>query len=172
MPAPIGDTNLYRHPRPTRDQTLMRQAQIIAERSTCSRAQVGVVIAHEGRIVSQGYNGAPVGMPHCDHTCNCSQDTIAGGYPTEPVRIIHEPGCPSFASCTVAVHAEANAVAFAAKYGISTQGGFLFTTMAPCVPCSQLIINAGIVRVVYAQPYRYNEGLTLLMNAGIPAERG
>jgi dCMP deaminase len=166
MPAPIGDTPAT--VRPTRDQTLMRQAQIIAERSTCSRAHVGVVIAHEGRIVSQGYNGAPARMPHCDHICDC-------GYPGEGGLMFvgeHLSSCAQESACTIAVHAEANAIAFAAKHGVATGGAVLFTTMAPCLACAQLIINAGIMRVVYAQPYRFDEGLELLLEAGVMAEFG
>lgn len=143
----------------------MRQAQIVAERSTCSRAQVGVVIAHEARVVSQGYNGAPAGMPHCDHTCNCVPDRILG---ERNSTAIHEPGCPIYPPCHIAVHAEANAIAFAAKHGVATNGAHLFTTLAPCLACSQLIINAGIVHVTYAGTYRYDDGLVLLRKAAIP----
>lgn len=152
--------------RPTRDNTLMRQAQIVGERSTCARAHVGVVIAMNARVVSQGYNGAPAGMPHCDHTCTCLADnafSIARGIP-------HEEGCHAETTCTIAVHAEANAIAFAARHGVATNGAWLYTTLAPCLPCAQLIINAGIIRVVFAKPYRFDLGINLLMDAGIPTE--
>lgn len=147
--------------RPTREDILMRQAQVVSDRSTCSRARVGVVIAHEARVVSQGYNGAPAGMPHCGHTCDC------GLLPHEDDE--HADNCPAAQAggCRTAVHAEANAIAFAAKHGVATMCAHLYTTMAPCLPCAQLIINAGIHRVVYGSAYRYDEGLTLLMNAGI-----
>jgi dCMP deaminase len=157
--------------RPTREETLMRQAEIVAERSTCSRAHVGVVIAHEGRIVSQGYNGAPAGMDHCSHDCSCGLD-----YDPTDVEDEHLTSCPVGAStrtgCKVSVHAEANAIAFAAKHGVATGGAVLFTTMAPCLACAQLIINAGIMRVVYARPYRFDEGLQLLIEAGVMVEFG
>lgn len=146
--------------RPTRDNTLMRQAQIVGERSTCARAHVGVVIAMNARVVSQGYNGAPAGMTHCDHNCQCQRNEKWG--------IQHEFHCPEVKGCTVAVHAEANAVAFAARYGVTTNGSDLYTTLAPCLPCAQLIINAGIIRVVFAKPYRFDTGINLLMDAGIP----
>lgn len=150
--------------RPTRDQVLMRQAEIVAERSTCTRARVGVVIAHEARVVSQGYNGAPAGMDDCNHECYCN----GSGIPPRAVPIDgHRDDCSFAQPCTIAVHAEANAIAFAAKHGVATGGAELFTTMAPCVPCSQLIINAGIWRVTYAKPYRFDAGLQLLMKAGL-----
>lgn len=152
--------------RPTRDQVLMRQAQIVAERSTCARGQVGVVIAHSSRVMSQGYNGAPSGMEHCDHTCDC-------GYPGEGGLLFegkHLSNCSSLKPCSIAVHAEANAIAFAARHGVATDGAELFSSMAPCAACAQLIINAGIWRVVYGKEYRYDDGIQLLMEAGVSVE--
>jgi dCMP deaminase len=149
--------------RPSRTETLMRQAQAIAERSTCSRAHVGVVIALEGRVISQGYNGAPASMPHCNHECGCATRLIVYGSPS-----MHSAGCPAQGGgCRTAVHAEANAVAFAARYGVPTNGAFLYTTMAPCLPCSQLIINAGIVRVYWLADYRDDAGTKLLKAAKV-----
>jgi dCMP deaminase len=145
---------------------LMRQAEIVAERSTCARAHVGVVIAHDGRVVSQGYNGAPAGMAHCDHTCGCASKFAK----PSPLTDIHSPGCPAIGACTIAVHAEANAIAFAARYGVATGGAMLFTTLAPCAACAQLSINAGIIRVVFAKPYRFDLGINLLMDAGVLTE--
>jgi len=154
--------------RPSRHEVLMRQAQIVAERSTCSRAHVGAVIAHDGRVVAQGYNGAPAGMPHCSHECKCEllpdeDDEHAVWCPM---------GTPSPRHCKISVHAEVNAIAFAAKHGVATAGAVLFTTMAPCLPCSQLIINAGIIGVVYSKPYRYDEGIMLMMDAGLSVVMG
>lgn len=131
--------------RPSRDETLMEVAHVFAKRSTCSRAQVGAVIAVDGRILSTGYNGAPAGLPHCDHSFD-----------------------PADASgCTTAVHAEANAIGFAAKYGMRTEGATLYTSLTPCLACAQLIINSGIVRVVANGSYRDPSGLHLLIRAHI-----
>lgn len=65
------------------------------------------------------------------------------------------------------MHAEANAIAWAARHGVALLGSDMFTTWSPCVKCSQLIINAGIQRVCYAQDYRVHEGRNLLQIAGI-----
>jgi dCMP deaminase len=127
--------------RPTVDAMLLRVAQVIATRATCSRLSVGAVLATEGRILSTGYNGAPAGMDHCLHTNS------------EP--------------CKTAVHAEANAIAFAAKHGVSTRGSTLYTTHSPCLTCSHLIINAGVVRVVYETVYRDPGPLKLLESVGV-----
>ena len=101
----------------------MQVAEVFATRSTCSRAHVGVVIAREGRILTTGYNGAPAGMAHCNH----SPDEVNG--------------------CQNAVHAEANAIAYAARYGISLEGAELYSTFMPCLACAQLVINAGIQQI-------------------------
>lgn len=132
--------------RPSRDQTLMRVALIISLRSTCDRLHVGAVMAREGRILTTGYNGPPSGMPHCEHQLNLVT-------PIEP--------------CKNAVHAEANAVVWAARYGMSTDGCELFITHSPCIACAQLIVNAGIVRVVYDKEYRSFDGLDFLEKAKV-----
>lgn len=142
--------------RPSRDEVLMATAELVSARSTCSRARVGVVIAREGRQLTSGYNGAPAGLPHCNHECGCGAGAMT-----------HHERCPAVSPCGIAVHAEANAIAYAARYGMALEGSELFTTLSPCIACSQLIINAGITRVVYAKEYRDRSGLTLLLRAGI-----
>lgn len=153
--------------RPSRDEMLMAHAKVAAMRATCSRAQVGVVIAREGRILSTGYNGAPSKMPHCDHTCDCKRE----GYTLPGEKLPHvdddEMQCNSLKPCLISVHAEANAIAYAARHGMALEGAHLFSTWAPCNSCSQLIINAGITRVVFENNYRDPRGLDLLAAAGI-----
>jgi dCMP deaminase len=155
--------------RPDRDTTLMATAHVFADRSTCSRGHVGAVIAREGRIIQTGYNGAPAGMPHCSHVCNCPAPkdmTVAAD------RLgIHRDGCPADSPCRTAVHAEVNAIAFAARHGVAVDGADLYVTMAPCLGCAQVIINAGVARVVFDQPYRDRAGLRLLMDAGVTVDR-
>lgn len=170
-----------------RDAMLTEMARVMSFRSTCSRANVGVIVAIEGRPLVSGYNGAPAGMPHCDHTCNCGgrsgMPICSPGCPFPgsnihphleecPVRIWEEDDehlsrCRSLLPCTTAVHAEANAIAFAAKHGVRLGGSSLFSTMEPCYTCCQLIINAGIIEVVYATRYRDHAGTLLLQDAGI-----
>lgn len=128
----------------SRDQALMSTAHIWSKRSTCNRKQVGAVISRDGRIISQGYNGAPSGMPHCTpETCNDKNP------------------------CDNTIHAEINAILFAAKHGISTQGSTIHTTLEPCLNCARAIVNAGITEVVYGESYRSHEGLEYLLKAGI-----
>lgn len=152
--------------RPNRDQMLMEMAIVASSRGTCSRAQVGVVIAREGRVLSTGYNGAPAGMPHCDHTCQCRFEETGWKVPNS-FGYDHSEGCPARNPCTTSVHAEVNAIAYAARHGVALLNSDLYTTMQPCLACAQVIINSGITRVVFQKPYRLQEGIYLLQNAGI-----
>ncbi len=131
----------------SRDELFMDIAVAFSRRGTCPRASVGAVIVRDKRIIATGYNGAPAGMAHCNEV-GCSIDE-------------HRPGCQR------AVHAEANAIAYAAREGISLAGSTIYTTHSPCVPCAQLIINAGIEMVVYNVAYRDQRGLELLDEAGL-----
>lgn len=132
--------------RPSRDEYLIRVAVVTSARGTCNRAAVGAVISQNGRIISAGYVGAPRGLPHC---------TVVGCDESEGI------------GCIRTVHAEANAIAFAARYGISTEGAELHCTHSPCASCAKLIINAGIVRVVYDAVYRDTKPMALLGTVGI-----
>lgn len=134
----------------SRDQMLMEMALIASKRSTCNRKHVGAIIAIEGRPVSVGYAGAPAGLPHClEHGCLTGPD---GG-------------------CIRTQHAEANAIAFAARKGIATERATLYTTVSPCLACAKLIINAGIEDVWYLERYRKTEGIDLLSTKGIFCEQ-
>lgn len=117
---------------------------LVAQRSTCLRLQVGSIIIRSGRILSTGYNGSPAGMPHCTAE-SCGPD-----FP-----------------CEKTIHAEANAIAFAAKYGIATEGTAMFCTDSPCLACAKLIVNSGIEAVHFLRAYRDPKPLELLHEAGV-----
>jgi len=128
-----------------KDQVFMAIAKNLASLGTCNRNYVGAVVIRQGRCITWGYNGAPPGLPHCHH-------------------IDDEP-------CTNATHAEANALAFAARQGISTEGATLYVTISPCDSCSRLLIAAGIETVIYEEEYRDTRGLELLRLAGVRVAR-
>lgn len=139
--------------RMSRDQVLMGVARLWSGRSTCSRAQVGAVVSRDGRTLVTGYNGAPAGMKHCFHEiCSCSWDSEK---------------CPKHSPCLISVHGEANVVAFAARHGVALNGADLHTTRLPCINCAMLIINSGIIRVVYDETHRETGGFDLLAQAGL-----
>lgn len=144
----------------SRDQALMEMALVIAKRGTCSRLQVGVVFARDGRVVSMGYNGAPSGMAHCNHECDC-------GGKANMLGTSHTLTCRGVQPCTTAEHAERNAIAFAARHGVALKGSTMYVTHMPCASCAMSIINAGIDEVVYKYPYRLVDGVHLLEQAGV-----
>ncbi len=131
----------------------MEIAKVVAKRSTCLRQNVGAVIVKDKRILSTGYNGAPMGLPHClDIGCLREELNVPSGERHELCR---------------AVHAEQNAIIQAAVHGVSIKGATLYTTHQPCIMCAKMIINAGIVRVVYGKRYADERGLEFLKEAGI-----
>lgn len=165
-------------------------AEILARRGTCDRAQVGAIIAVDGRAVSWGYNGAPPGLPHCSENGHgwgvvdeqeglATLRTMLKNWPEianlSDAELARMPwdwrgGVDYLArlrGCRNATHAEANALAFAARQGISTDGGVLYVTLAPCETCARLLIAAGIQRVEYREEYRDGSGVQLLSRAGI-----
>lgn len=137
--------------RPSSEQVLMLVAQAMSFRSTCPRLHVGAVIAVDRRILATGYNGAPAGMSHCIHPAGENLSSVK--------------------PCITAVHAEANAIAFAAKHGVSVAGATLFTTHSPCQTCALLIINSGIVEVMYNEQFRDANPLDTLKAAGLNVVR-
>jgi len=135
--------------RPSRDEMLMRIAAVVSERGTCNRLQVGAVIAREGRVISTGYVGSAPGSDHClDVGDELGPD---GG-------------------CIRTIHAESNAIAFAARSGFSTDGADLYCTHSPCYACAKLLVSAGIRRVVYEIAYRDELPLQFLRSLGIDVE--
>ena len=127
----------------------MEIARLIAGRSTCRRGSVGAIVVRDRRIVSSGYNGAPPGLPHClEEDCIIAPDRANEG-------------------CQRAIHAEANAIAWAARHGVPTEGAVMWCTHGPCPKCAQLILSSGIVEVNYNIEYRLKDGIALLEQAGI-----
>ena len=132
----------------------MEMAKLISRRSTCMRRQVGAVIVQDRHLVASGYNGAPRGLPHCEDLGGCLREKmgIPSGERHELCR---------------ALHAEQNAIIQAARYGIDISGSSIYVTTQPCVTCAKMIINAGIVEIVYTNPYDDELALSLLAEAGI-----
>lgn len=160
----------------TKDKVFLEIAVTLGQLGTCDRAKVGAVITRGGRAISWGYNGAPPGMPHCDENkhgwwSHLTPDDIRNA-PPEIVRAWEEGAEEGLweQGCRNATHAEANAIAFAARQGISTDGGTLYVERSPCDTCARLCVAAGIARVVCFTMYRDDTGRQLLESAGIPVE--
>ncbi len=126
--------------RPSWDEYFMEIAKMVGTRGTCDRGRAGCVIVKDKRIISTGYVGSPIGLPHCDEVGH------------EMHTVIHPDGHES-RHCIRTTHAEQNAIAQAARFGIALEGSTLYCKMTPCYTCAKMIINAGIKRVVCAQDY-------------------
>ncbi len=145
----INSVNPLLPSRPSWDTYFMEIAFQVARRSTCPRAAVGAVIVRDKRILTTGYNGAPTGLPHCT-----------------------EVGCLMVnGHCVRTLHAEQNAIIQGALHGVDVSGSTIYVTHQPCLVCAKMIINAGIVRVVYAGDYPDEIAVGFLKEAGVELVR-
>ena len=119
--------------RPSKDEYFKEIVQVVAKRSTCNHAQVGaLLVSPNGQLLSTGYNGAVSGMPHCSDI-GCTED--------------------KYGHCVATVHAEQNAIAQAAKHGVSPEVAILYTTLFPCLACLKLVVAAGVKEIKYIDEY-------------------
>ncbi|MCK9351474.1 MAG: cytidine/deoxycytidylate deaminase family protein [Candidatus Paceibacterota bacterium] len=126
--------------KPTWDEYFLALTEAVGSRSSCDRGRTGCVITRDKRILATGYSGAPKGLPHCDDAGH------------EMHTVIHADGTQS-EHCIRTTHAEQNAIAVAARFGISLDGGTLYCHMTPCYTCAKTIINAGIKNIVVLKDY-------------------
>lgn len=125
--------------RPSWNDYFMDITCLVAKRSTCTRRAVGAIVVKDRRILATGYNGAPSNVRHCVEVgCLREQLNVPSGERHELCR---------------GIHAEQNAIIQAAYHGVSIKGASLFCTNLPCSICAKMIINAGIVRIVYQSGY-------------------
>lgn len=124
------------------DRRYLRMSRIWAENSYCQRRQVGAIIVKDKMIISDGYNGTPVGFENV-----CEDETGL----TKPYVL----------------HAEANALTKVARSNNSSDGATMYVTASPCLECAKLIIQSGIRRVVFSELYRITDGIDLLKRAGV-----
>lgn len=131
------------------DERFMGLCSTVASWSSCISRNIGAIAVRDKHILTTGYNGAPCNTVTCRERGYCirRQNGIASGTRTEDCY---------------AVHAEQNAVAQAARLGLSLDGATLYCTHQPCTTCSKLLINAGVKRVVYQHSYPNVLGVTLL----------
>ena len=136
--------------RPSWDEYFMATALLMATRSACGRLHVGCVIVsggeHRNRIVAAGYNGFLPGTPHHSR-----------------VRDGHE---------QATVHAEQNAIADAARRGVSVAGSTAYVSHFPCVNCAKMLAAAGVSHIKYHVDYNNDTlVLDLLEEASVQVSR-
>ena len=122
------------------DEYFMKIAFLVSERSTCLRRNVGAVLVKEKKMLATGYNGAPKGIKSSLEIGSCMREEL--GIPSGERHEI----------CRGA-HAETNAIAQAAQFGVPVQGATVYCTNFPCIFCTKMLINAGISEVVFAEGY-------------------
>lgn len=128
--------------KPDFDDIFMDLAINLAQKSHCIKAQVGAVLTKDTRIISIGYNGPPAGTHNCDSE-----------FP--------EIGCPrdSKGSCSLALHAEQNAILYASKNGASVDGATIYVTLSPCLACARIIFSMKIKKVIFFKSYAKYKGI-------------
>jgi len=129
----------------SQNEYYMRIAMAVRARANCMGNRVGAIIVRENRIIATGYNGTPSGMQNCleggCHRCKCREEYPAGvGY-----------------DLCICVHAEQNALLSAARFGISVQGGTMYTTLQPCFGCLKEAIQAKIDSIYYLHAWKPSE---------------
>lgn len=141
------------------DARFMEMAWVISKWASCFQPnrRIGCVIVKNKRIVTTGYNGAPAGIRTCVERGECLRKKIGVESGTR-------------AELCYAVHAEQNAIIQAAKLGVNIDGSTLYCTHQPCILCAKMIVNAGVVRVVYHSGYPDDFALDIFKEAGVQVE--
>jgi dCMP deaminase len=128
--------------KPNFDDIFMELAVNLAKRSHCIKRHVGAVVVKDTRIISIGYNGPPAGTHNCDIEWpgeGCTRDSKGG--------------------CSLAIHAEQNALLYAVKNNTSVEGSTVYVTLSPCLACSRIIYTMGVRKVVYLNSYAEHKGI-------------
>jgi dCMP deaminase len=168
----------------------MEMAIMASKRSTCDRLYVGAVIVKNKSVLSTGYNGSVVGMPHCSGPAKYTECSYCGKIMewTEDNEDTMQymfscPECDKLGTlqvktsvghmmdelnhCTRTVHAEQNALVQAAKNGVAVNGASIYVTHTPCWTCFKMIVNAGIKKIYYNKLYRDKTVFLVAEEAGI-----
>lgn len=132
--------------RPTWDEYFMLIAKLVSTRSTCNSRPTGAVLVKDRQILATGYNGSMPGAPHC------SDQVFPDGRPYCHRRALQVADAAKLNYCR-ASHAEANAIAQAARHGVAIKGATLYVTLEPCYICLKLLATAQIDKVYYELPY-------------------
>jgi dCMP deaminase len=147
-----------KHKRPSWDEYFIEMIDIVGSRGTCDRGRSGAVLVKNKRILATGYVGSPIGIAHCDDIGH------------EMHTLTQEDGTVS-RHCLRTAHAELNAIANAARFGVAIDGATLYCKMVPCYTCAKTIINAGIERVVAFRDYHATKQSKIVFKqAGIKLE--
>ena len=144
--------------RPSWDEYFLQIAELVGHRGTCDRGYAGTVIVKDKRLLATGYAGSPIGLPHCSEVGH------------EMHTVTQEDGTIS-RHCIRTTHSETNAIANAARFGVSIDGATMYSKMVPCYTCAKILINAGIKRYVAIKDYHATkQSKIILKKAGVKLE--
>lgn len=115
-----------------------------AKRSNCVRKQVGSILVRNERIISKGWNGVAT---HAD----CRQAGCLWCAAEGPLGMGYD-------RC-ICTHAEQAAIGRAARKGIPTAGALIYTNLRPCMNCVKLTLASGIIGVLFAENWVYEDEL-------------
>lgn len=135
------------------DETYMGTAILHSKLSKARRAQVGAILVTKQGVTLSGYNGTAVGRPN---DCEVLVKTSVPEHLTDTLVTKAE-----------VLHAEKNAILKAAREGVSCVDATMYVTLAPCVQCAAMMLQAGVKRVVYLQQYRDDSGVKLLQESNV-----
>jgi dCMP deaminase len=138
--------------RPSWDEYFMLIAKLVSTRSTCNSRPTGAVLVKDKQLLASGYNGSMPGAPHC------RDEVMPDGSPYCHRRVLKIADVDKYNYCR-ASHAEANAIAQAARYGVAIKGASLYVTLQPCFVCVKLLATAQIERVYYELAYESQDSL-------------
>lgn len=169
---------------PLEPEIAMADACLQSTKSGCLKRRVGAVVTKNGQIIASGYNSAPVKVSTCIdlqycyrdvsrrchrcgakiqlilEKCNCCENVIDKRRVAELEKNL---------DLCRAIHAEERAILQWPKIGggISFEGTILYTTTFPCIMCAKKIIEVGIGKVYYIDPYPFREARSLLLGADV-----
>lgn len=135
------------------DINFMKMAIEISNASQCVSKKVGAIIVKNGRILSSGYNGTPAGYENCNVHWNHVDHSEHHEW-----------------SKKYEIHAEMNAIIWAARKGIKINKSVIYCTHEPCHDCTKNIIASGIEKIVYLHDYKHTnkeEANKFLSDCGI-----
>jgi dCMP deaminase len=138
------------------DETYMGTAILHSKLSKARRAQVGAILVTRQGVTLTGYNGTAVGRPNdCETVVKTSLPYLFEDMLVTKAEVIH---------------AELNCIMKAAREGVSCVDATVYVTLAPCVQCAAMMLQAGVKRVVYLQQYRDDSGVKLLKESNVVVE--
>ena len=141
--------------RPKLDEYFKQMVEVVASRSTCivPGRQFGAIVVKNKQVISTGYNGAPTGISHCtEETCLRTRMNIPSGERHELCR---------------GLHAEQNAIIQAALHGVSVNNADIYITNQPCSICTKMLINSGIKKFIFENPYNDELAMEMIKEAGV-----